>query len=256
MHVLPLLLTGCLKTVPPTTTVEPPQTDHGFPFHLYDAVFEGTVDVAGFIDYAAIRDDRDALSTYLAYVAAVSPDSHPELFDGREAELAYWIGAYNGLAVRGVIDRPELTSVIDIKVEYFYGTRYRMGGSKVSLYKLENGIIRDRYADPRIHFYLNCQSLSCPAFPKIGATPDNVDALLDEATTAFVNDPAHVSVRDDGTIEVSSIFDWYASDFDAAGGVLPFIHAYRDDIPEAGEVTFKTYDWTLIAQDGRGPGDP
>ncbi|MCA9566191.1 MAG: DUF547 domain-containing protein [Myxococcales bacterium] len=246
------LLAGCFKTVEPRVEVEAPASADAFPWDLYDRAFSGRVD-GGLIDYRTLQDDPEALDRFIGNLAVVSPASHPELFPTKEAALAYWLDAYNALAVRGVLDRPEMVSVIDDKVEYFYSTRYRIGGQKVSLYKLENGIIRAEFADPRVHFFLNCQSMSCPAFPSQAVRPETVDAALEEATRAFVNDPAHVQVMEDGTVAVSSIFQWYAEDFGGEAGVLPFVHRYNGLVPAEGKVTYKEYDWTLIAQSGRRP---
>ena len=236
-----LLLAACFKTAPVDVRVDPIARPGAFPYALYDEAFADRVTDDGFIDYAAIRDDRVALNTFLAHVAEVSPATDPELFPSKAEGLAFYLNAYNGIAVRGVLDRPDMASVIDQKVEFFY--------------KLENGIVRADYGDPRIHFFLNCQSISCPAFPPTAIRPESLDATLDEATTAFVTNPAHVEVMADGTIAVSSIFQWYADDFGGEAGVLPFIHTYNPDIPESGTITYKDYDWGLIKQPGKGPNE-
>jgi hypothetical protein len=46
------------------------------------------------------------------------------------------------------------------------GTINQIGGREISLYRLENGIIRKRFPDPRLHFALNCASLGCPRMPR------------------------------------------------------------------------------------------
>jgi hypothetical protein len=233
--------------------VEPIATPGAFPHDLYDQAFADRVTDDGFIDYAALQANGGTLHTYLGHVAAVSPHSDPELFPTDDHALAYWLNAYNALAVQGILDRPDIVSVIAQKVEFFFRQRYRMGNEKVSLYKLENGIIRSEFGDPRIHFWLNCQSISCPAFPAAAVRPDTLDAQLDAATTAFVRNPAHVEIQADGSIAVSSIFQWYADDFGGEAGVLPFIHGFRSDVPEEGTITYKDYDWGLIQQPGKGP---
>ena len=250
---LSLGLAGCFKVAPPPTRVDAVDSADAFPYDLYDAAFATRVD-DGLIDYATVRDGRaEDLDLFLGHIAAVSPANDPELFPSKNHELAFYLNAYNALAVQGVLDRPDMTSVIDIKVEYFYATRYRIGGDKVSLYTLENGIVRKDYEDPRVHFFLNCQSLSCPAFPSNAIRPDSLDATLDAVTAAFVKNKSNVEVMGDGSVAVSSIFQWYADDFGGEAGVLPFIHRYNPDVPEKGTITYKTYDWSLIKQPGRGP---
>ena len=245
---LPLLLTACFSFAKPAVMADEPPPPGAFPHDLLDDALAEYVDERGYIDYDGLRADREPLDRYLGYVAAYSPRNDPELFPTEDDALAYYLNAYNALAVRGVLDRPEMESVNDIKVDYFYYTRYSLGGRKVSLYKLENGIIRDQFMDPRIHFYLNCQSVSCPTFPRQAIRADTLDSRLDAMTAAFVNDPDHVSVRDDGTVEMSSIFDWYAEDFQPAGGPLNFAREYRPELPANAEIAFKSYDWGLIEQ--------
>lgn len=246
-------LLACFKTAAVEVRVDPIEAPGSFPYDLYDEAFSGRVTEDGLIDYASLQADGTALDTFIGHVAAVSPHGEPELFPSDDHALAYWLNSYNALAVQGVLDRPEMNSVIDRKVEFFYSQRYRMGSEKVSLYTLENGIIRKEFGDPRIHFWLNCQSISCPAFPPTAIRPDTLDAQLDAATTAFVTNEAHVEVLADGRIAVSSIFQWYAEDFGGEQGVLPFIHRYHEAIPETGELVYKDYDWGLIEQPGRGP---
>jgi hypothetical protein len=66
----------------------------------------------------------------------------------------------------------------------------------------------------RIHFALNCASLSCPRLPKRAFRAETLDAELDRETRRFLAEPQNASV--DATRErlrLSSIFDWYESDF-------------------------------------------
>ncbi len=248
---LMLMTTGCFfKTVHPTVEETAPEGTFGH--ERWAAVLAEHVDEAGLVDYAGLQADRETLDRYVAQLAAASPDSHPDLFPTEDAALAYWINAYNALAVTAVIDRPGLQTVVDKKVEFFYRTRYPLGGEPVSLYKLENGIVRERFAEPRIHFALNCQSASCPQFPARPFPAEGLDAMLAEVTVAFVNDPDNVRVQD-GVVHVSQIFEWYAKDFEAAGGALGFVRQYRPELPADAEVRYIPYDWTLIAQPGRRP---
>lgn len=247
------LAQGCFKYARPAEVAETVPAPGAFPHGLFEQALRGRVSEDGLIDYKSLQQSRADLDAYLGYIAKVSPLSNPEVFPTRDHELAYWINAYNAIAIRGVIDRPGLTSVNDIKVEYFYYTRYRIGGKKLDLYRLENGVIRDIYDEPRVHFALNCQSGGCPFFPQVPFPVEGLDAFLDEQTKRFVNHPDKVRLRDDGVAEISQIFEWYASDFTSSGGAIGFIRKYRDDIPADAKVEFIPYDWSLIAQEGKGP---
>ncbi len=247
--------TGCFKYEKPLVKVDEDPAAGEFPHDIYAEVLEGRVTEDGLIDYAAIQADREALDRYTGFIARVSPENDPDLFPDRWHEMAYYINAYNALAIRGVIDRPGLNSVDDIKVEYFFYTRYSLGGDKLDLYRLENKVIRPRFEDPRIHFALNCQSGGCPIFPQTPFYPEDLDAFLDEQTTRFVNHPEKVRKKEgsDGVWEVSQIFEWYAVDFEDSGGAAGFIHQFRDEVPADATIEYIPYDWSLIKQPGKGP---
>ena len=146
-----------------------------------------------------------------------------------------------------------LDSVGNRKVRFFYISRHDLGGERMSLYYLENSIIRGEYDEPRIHFALNCQSVGCPRLPNAAFKAEILDQQLEAVTSEFVTNSHKVRVGGDGVPEVSQIFEWFADDFAAAGGVLPFINANGGDVPENKGMRYIPYDWALIAQPGRGP---
>ena len=247
-----LLAAGCFHVVQPRVALPDDPAPGAFPHEILDGVLKARVTPDGRVDYAGIQADRGDLDRYVAYLSAVSPHSDPALFPSQEDQLAYWINAYTALAITAVIDRPGLQTVIDDKVDFFYTTRYPLGGEKVSLYTLENGIVRKEFADPRIHFALNCQSGGCPTLPDTAFPARGLDAALDAEAREFANDPRKVDVAGD-TLRLSQIFEWYADDFAAAGGAPEFVRKYRSDVPPTPAVEYIPYDWTLIAQDGRMP---
>ena len=226
----------------------PPVAAAGFTHALLEQVVSVHVDAAGNVDYKAIAADRATLDAYVAAVAAVSP----ALFPTKNDALAYYINAYNALAITGVIDRPGLKSVEDNLFGFFYGTKYALGKKKMSLYDLENRVVRKVYADPRVHFALNCQSAGCPRLPQHAFTAAGLDAELDAASREFANNPAKVNAEG-GVAHLSQICEWYAEDFKAAGGAVAFMNTYGAALPADAKVAFIPYDWSLSAQAGRGP---
>jgi hypothetical protein len=165
--------------------------------------------------------------------------------------MAYYLNAYNALAITGVIDRPGLGSVHDMPVRFFFFTRYQLGGDQLDLYRLENQVVRP-LGDPRIHFALNCQSVGCPKLPREAFHPERVEAQLDAATREFVSNPDKVRVEGN-TVKASQIFEWYLDDFEGDGGLEGFLLKYGIDVPADASIEWIEYDWSLIAQEGRGP---
>ncbi|TVQ94722.1 MAG: DUF547 domain-containing protein [Deltaproteobacteria bacterium] len=247
-----VLAPACTRVVEPRGTPAVAPAGEPFSHEVFAEVLAASVDERGLIDYAGLQADRAKLDTYTATLAAESPASHPERFPTKDAELAYWINAYNALAITAVIDRPGLDRVIDNRIDFFWRSRYPLGDLKVSLYHLENEIVRKHFDDPRIHFALNCQSAGCPKmrqepFPAMG-----LDAVLDAETRAFLQDPRNVRVEGD-TLHLSQIFQWYPKDFAAEGGAEAFVRARLDDLPKTSELAYIPYDWALISQPGRKP---
>lgn len=247
-----LFAPACNRVVEPRAQAAVAPEGAPFSHALLAEVLSTYVDDHGLIDYAGLQANRGTLDTYVATLAAESPSSHPDRFADRDAELAYWINAYNALAITAVIDRPGLERVIDNRLDFFWRTRYPLGDLKVSLYHLENDLVRKVFDDPRVHFALNCQSAGCPRmrrepFPAVG-----LDQVLHREAVGFVTDSDNVRVEGD-TLYLSQIFQWYPKDFAEAGGPEAYVRGLRPDLPETSKVDYIPYDWTLIAQPGRTP---
>jgi Protein of unknown function, DUF547 len=71
----------------------------------------------------------------------------------------------------------------------------QVGGEAISLYDYENKVIR-ALGDPRIHFALNCMSVSCPVLPREVFTPEKLNAQLDREAKKFFAEPRNVAVNE------------------------------------------------------------
>jgi uncharacterized protein DUF547 len=215
------------------------------------------VDDRGRIDFAGLAKDREDLDAFSAYVGEVSPRSAPEKFPTGEAVLAYYLDAYNALAMYDVIESgipPELDS---IKVRFFYKNRLRMGGQWISLYALENRFVRP-LGDPRVHFALNCMVRGCPRLPREPFEPERLDAQLEAAARLFFSEPRNVELEPETrTVRFSEILSFYTKDFLAkAPSLIAYANRYRaEPIPADWKVEFIPYDWTLNQQ-GLTPNSP
>ena len=213
----------------------------------YAGLLRDNVSVAGAVNYPGIKADP-RLAEYLDYLAAADPDA----FATDQQRLAFWINAYNALAIKGILDGLSPDGLF-LRVIFFRTTDYTLAGREINLYDLERDIIIP-FNEPRIHFAINCASASCPI---LGAAPYVADRLapqLEAATRAFINDPA--KNRFDlaaNTASISKIFDWFQADFErATGSVQKYLANYVAD-PEAAarlaqdgfEVRYLDYDWSL-----------
>ena len=237
--------TACFQTVQSPAAAN----DRTLPHETNDwaEVLRLHVDDAGRVDYQALSTEPDALHRVVAGFAITGPKQTPALFEGRNDELAYYINAYNALTMFNVANRwPQIVSVHDERVDFFYLTRFPLDGEPINLYDLENQVIRP-YGEPRIHFALNCASEGCPTLPREPFLGDRLDAQLARETKKFLEDHSNVSVQN-GAVALNPILEWYDDDFPPdplswVRGAAPQL-----GIPADAVVTYPEYDWTLNAQ--------
>lgn len=205
--------------------VPSPAPVEGDAFHAdFDSFLRRHVVERGWVDYEAATKDRADLDRYISLISTTSPDNRPELFRGDSERLAYWINAYNASAIQLVLDAYPIESVRDLHppalfflprvASFFFLRQITLGGQRTNLYALENSVIRERFADPRVHFALNCASQSCPELPDHAFLPSRLDAQLREETERFLSSDRNVRISREGVLEISAIFDWYDSDFE------------------------------------------
>lgn len=204
----------------------------------------------GRVDYGALARDRAPLERFLA----ATRDARPEVW-ARNEQIAFWVNAYNARVLDGVVRRPGLKSVLDpgrtlgVPTLGFFHEKRRTAGRSLSLNDIEHEILRKRFREPRMHFVLNCASASCPALPARALSAATLDASLDAAARAFLADRGKNPVVSGGALRLSSIFQWYRGDFEAAAGSLPAFlrrHLPADTaIPPDARIEFVDYDWSL-----------
>ena len=68
---------------------------------------------------------------------------------------------------------------------FFVFRKVVLGGDAMSLYALENEIIRGRFREPRVHFALNCASASCPLLPRQAFRGADLFAQLEREAQRF-----------------------------------------------------------------------
>ena len=204
----------------------------------------------GRVDYGALARDHADLDRYLVAIAAARPDAWP-----REEQIAFWVNAYNARVLDGVIRRPGLKSVLDVRKLLgiptlgFFREQRVTAGARRSLDDIEHRILRARYAEPRLHFVLNCASVSCPVLPERALTAATLEADLESATRRFLADSTRNRIVGPRGMKLSAIFKWYADDFRKShGSVEAFVHEHLPPgvafFPEQ-TITYLDYDWTL-----------
>jgi hypothetical protein len=206
------------------------------------------VDDSGRIDFDSLRQNHNDLDRVVAFIAAVDPDSQPQRFPDKHSRLAFYINAYNALAMYGVVQAgvPESLGGLT-KFTFFYVRTFTVGGKSISLSRFENDVIRP-HDEERVHFALNCMVISCPRLPRVAFSTAALDAQLDAAARAFIGETRNVWL-DPAKREVwlSAIFSFYTEDFLAhAPSLIDYVNHYRaEQIPADFKLRFLEYHWTV-----------
>ena len=212
-----------------------------YPDHSkWDTLLKKYVNDEGDVDYKGFKEDIIELNGYLTLLSNNPPQNNwtkPQL-------LAYYINLYNAATVRLIIENYPVKSITDIKSAWTKN-RISVGSKMLSLDDIEHNILREM-DEPRIHFALNCASISCPKLSNKAYTAEKIDEQLDRAAKEFINsDKNEISPSNS---KISALFKWYIKDFKVNKEIdlINFINQYSSIKmnPDA-KVMFKKYNWDL-----------
>lgn len=194
------------------------------------------------VDYQVLKENGKLEAAYqeLSNFPAKS-------LSNKEEKLAFYINAYNILALKMVLDHWPVDSIKDVGslISPVWGkSAGSIDGKTVSLDEIENKTLRPM-GEPRIHFAIVCASVSCPDLRNTPYTASNLNAQLNEQVQRFLaNADKGLRIDNDG-MHISRIFDWFEKDFKSVGGVEAFIRRYRADLPELPIKADINYDWSV-----------
>jgi hypothetical protein len=206
------------------------------------------------VSYAGMSQERSALRAYLSSLSAV--DARDFGAWSQAEQMAFLINAYNAYTVEKILTRyPKLDSIWDFG--RFFGNPFRdafftLLGARMSLDDIEHGLLRRRYGDARVHYAVNCASVSCPMLREEAYTATRLEAQLEEQARRFLSDRSRNRVRGE-RLEVSKIFEWFREDFEpleryfARHAAALADHAAEQDKIAARSLSirFLDYDWSL-----------
>ena len=215
-------------------------------YSILDDVLAGNVR-NGFVDYDGIKMDN-RFETFVEQLDSAT-DADVSTSD---SFLAFYINAYNALAIAGILDGHSPDSSWGRR-KFFRKVEFDVMGQDMTLDTIEHGRLRP-HGDPRIHFAIVCASISCPRLLNRAYLPETIDLQLHDVAKRFVNDPTRNRFDKARKIAfVSQIFDWFSEDFElAAGSVQKYIARFVDDAEaedllrdEQLALRYEEYDWSL-----------
>jgi len=205
---------------------------------VWDDLLQEHVSTNGMVDYKGFKNDREKLDTYLKMLSSQEPTEDW----GTNELLAYYINLYNAYTVDLILKNYPVKSIKDIDSPWTKEF-VKVGDTKISLGGIENSILR-KMNEPRIHFAINCASISCPKLLNEAFTADKIEKQLEKVTMEFVNSDKNEISKN--SAKLSSIFDWYKKDFKENGTVLDYVNQYsKTKISSGTSITYKNYNWDL-----------
>lgn len=254
------------------------EKNKGFDHKVLDDVLQATVfkvreGRGTLVDYQKLKKLKPALDQYLESVSRVDGFYFDEW--SADEQLAFLINVYNAKTLEMVVSKyPHLESIKEL------GSFFQSVWSKEvielflkdrSLDEIEHEMIRGeenfkKYKnDPRIHFAVNCASISCPGLYERAYTGPLLQEQLDLMTKRFLSDRENNRLSS-GVLKLSKIFDWYGEDFTKGWQGIEkledFLVKYDQSLglsklqvqnlrDQKIGIEFNRYDWSL--NDGRSP---
>lgn len=193
------------------------------------------------VDYESIAADP----SFYSIVNQIIQFDVQQLSSNQE-KLAFYINAYNILTINLILDNWPVDSIRDIG-NFFQGpwdvVVLENADGQLTLDDIEHKIIRT-FGEPRIHFAVNCASLSCPDLRHEAYRAEHLDEQLDDQTKLFLSNAKGLLIDGD-RLRLSKIFDWYGEDFEVFGSLGNFIKLYRPELQFDNVRTNLRYNWNL-----------
>lgn len=219
---------------------------------VFDSLLRQHVSDAGWVDYQGFIQDSTKFNEYLQLLRQHHPNDRNW---SKNEQIAYWINAYNAFTIKLIMDHYPVAGIKDIKngipfVNTVWDIKFiNIEGAEYDLNNIEHGILRPKYHEPRIHFAVNCASISCPKLQRFAYTGDKLDKQLDEAARTFINDSDKNKLTPE-KIELSKILSWYWGDFkEEYDSRVELVNKYAETrVNQDAEVEYLEYDWALNDQ--------
>jgi len=234
-----------------------------FPYGHYEALLKQHIKIGATInsirlnavDYNSLaREAKQPGSNYTLLLKELAVFD-PATLKNNEEKIAFWVNAYNIGAMKTIVDHYPVDSIRSRMINWLGQPWSRkvltVGGREYSLAEIENDILLDGFKDLRIHFGINCASVSCADILPVPYRASTLYSQLEEQGRKLLLDRKKGLVVDRArkTVLLSQIFKFDKKHFDAVGGALVFIKPYlsaadRSAIDAGGfKLDYLGYDW-------------
>ncbi|MBL8781865.1 MAG: DUF547 domain-containing protein [Alphaproteobacteria bacterium] len=242
-----------VRAADPSTTADPHAmtVDHTPWQSILDRYVSASPDGINRFAYGRVSAaDKGALKAYLGALQGVRVSPL-----GESEQRAYWINFYNALTIDVVLDHYPVKSIRDIGGGLFVTGPWKkelvaVEGRKLSLDNIEHDILRKTWRDPRVHYAVNCASMSCPNLMREAFTGAKLEQMLNQGARDYVNHPRGARVVN-GKLTLSQIYEWYRRDFGSRDSeVIAHVARYAEpklktQLASIEFIAGYDYDWSL-----------
>lgn len=232
----------------------------------YARVLERFITSEGGVRYAALKADQADLDSFLASIAGFDRARLAELPEADR--IAFWVNAYNAITLKTIVANYPIQAAGVSALRYpsssirqisdaWSNRDWTVLGQKMSLDDIEHETLRKEYDEPRVHMALVCAALGCPPLRDEPYEGARLGEQLDDQSRRYLASPAGLRVEPSGRkVAVSSIFKWFADDFESVGGVRLFVSRYAPQTARTAleakdtKLAFLDYDWSLNEAQG------
>ena len=209
----------------------------------FTQLLQNNVSKTGFVNYQQLKNEEDKLDQYLVLLSKNIPNKSWT----KNEKIAHLINMYNAYTLKLILMNYPVESIKDIGnllSSPFTTDFIPFNGEEISLDDIEKGMLL-KLNEPRVHFAINCASKSCPKLQNEAFEAEKLDMQLEAATKAFINSEQNKISKN--KLQLSKIFKWYASDFEAKNqSVIDFINKYTTiKIDKNAEIDYLDYSWKL-----------
>jgi hypothetical protein len=172
----------------------------------------------GLVYYRALKSDRSRLDRYVNGIASADVAGRP-----RDEQIAFWINAYNAIALKTVIDNYPIAlrskdyparSIRQVPGA-FERNAHRVGGKSVTLDQIEQTILAD-FGDPRVFLALGRGALGSGRLRSEAFSASALERQLTEVADECATRSQCVDINKQANeVRVSSIFSWRQKEFSA-----------------------------------------
>lgn len=192
------------------------------------------------VDYQAWSKD----SRHAEALAAVKKVDVSKL--SKVEQKTFWINAYNFLTIDLITDKNETKSIKNLGSAFkspWDKFKWDINGTDYTLSHIEHAILR-KLGDERIHFAINCASISCPDLLGEAYRANTLDAQLAAQEKNALNNLTKGFKVDGNTVTISKIYDWFDEDFNN-GDLDAWFKTHATNYPSGAKIKYFKYNWNL-----------